>query len=356
MTQENQASTETAVADEAPPQIAAPAEPPKAAPKPSSPALRGFIGGLLGGIAVSALLAGGVAATWPTLHQTLLGGDEARQAALEQSLDEVNQRLAALDGQQAASHETASLAQRLTALEAQARTPSNDPRVAALAQKTDQTAEDLTRLNGAIDGLRRAMPPEGTILRLAERAEQAEKAVRDVAAQQQSAQALLLVVGQLREAIDRGDPYDIELRAARRIAPAEEAPSLDALTASASTGVARRDALVADFPALASAIVRAEFAPDGNFWQRALNKLTALVNIRRIDGTGADTAAIVARAEARVKDGDLAKAVQELSALQGAPAQVAAPWLKSAGARVAADRTLSQLAATAAAQTVAKGG
>ncbi|HLN22915.1 MAG TPA: mitofilin family membrane protein, partial [Patescibacteria group bacterium] len=222
--------------------------------------------------------------------------------------------------------------------------------------KTDQTAEDLTRLNGAIDGLRRAMPPEGTILRLAERAEQAEKAVRDVAAQQQSAQALLLVVGQLREAIDRGDPYDIELRAARRIAPAEEAPSLDALTASASTGVARRDALVADFPALASAIVRAEFAPDGNFWQRALNKLTALVNIRRIDGTGADTAAIVARAEARVKDGDLAKAVQELSALQGAPAQVAAPWLKSAGARVAADRTLSQLAATAAAQTVAKGG
>jgi hypothetical protein len=351
MTQENQASTEIPVEREAPAEIAAPTAP----PKPSSPALRGFVGGLLGGVTVAALLAGGLVATWPKLHETLLAGDTARQAALERSLDEVNQRLAALDGR-AASHETASLAQRLAALEAETRTPSNDPRVAALAQKTDQTAEDLARLTTALDAVRRAIPPEGTILRLAERAEQAEKAVRDVAAQQQSAQALLLVVGQLREAIDRGDPYDIELRAARRIAPADEAPSLDALTASAPTGVTRRDALVTAFLPLASTIVRAEFAPDGDFWQRALNKLTSLVNIRRIDGDGADTAAIVARAESRVKDGDLAKAVQELSALQGAPAQTAAPWVKAAGARVAADRALSQLAATAAAQTATKGG
>ena len=161
----------------------------------------------------------------------------------------------------------------------------------------------------------------------------------------------------MRDAVDRGDPYQSELRAARRVATPDEGPAIEAMTPTAANGVPRRDALVAAFPALSADILRAAALPaESGFWQRALFRLTSLVSIRRLDGQGDDPPAVVARAERRIKEGDLAKAAQDLSALQGRPLELATPWIQAATARLAVDRALSELSAAAAAQTAKSGG
>ncbi len=340
-------------------------EAPPAAPKPAmSPAVRGFLGGLAGGVVVSLVVAGGLFAAWPTLQDVLTGHENRRFTPLEHAIDDINPRLVAVEREQLRTADGAdaaglaqSLAQRVAALEAQAHAPLADPRIGSLAERTDRLTADVSRLGADVQTLRGAIPPEGTILRLAERAEAAEKEVRTVAAQHASAQALLLVVAQLRDAVDRGDPYAFELQAIRRIAATpDDVVRIDALAPSAAEGVARKETLLDRFPQVAREALQAENAPaDGDLWHRALRKATSLVDIRHVDGQGTGPAAIVARAEAWSKQGDLAKAVQEVSTLDGPPSDVLAPWLKSARARLAADHALSELSASMAAQTAKSG-
>ncbi len=344
---------------------AAPAEeaPAPAAAAVMSPGLRGFLGGLAGGIVVSVAAAGALVAAWPAgLHELLMGDEARRIATLERAIDDITPRVVAVERDRAAGGADAggmvqSLAQKVAALETQIHAPLADSRGGASAERTEQLANDVSRLGADVQALRGALPPEGTILRLAERTETAEKQVRDIAAQHASAQALLLVVGQLREAIDRGDPYGFELQAVRRIiAGQDDLDRIDSLAGSAEEGIPRKQELSSRWPTVAKDILRAALAqPDGDLWQRTLYKLTSLVSVRQLDGQGAGATAIVGRTETWVKDGDLAKAVHELSKLEGAPSAAAASWLRAAQARVTAQRALSELSASAAAQT-AKGG
>lgn len=338
--------------------------PSSARPTSSSGTARGFLAGLAGGVVVTLLAGAGLAAAWPSLHDLLLADETRRLDVLERAIDDLNPRLVAVEREQAKNAGNAdtaaavqALTQRVNAMDAQIHAPAADPRVGALTDQAQHLAGEVDRLNGETQALRRAIPPEGTILRLAERAESAERQAHDIASQHASAQALLLVVGQLREAVDRGDPYPGELQAARRVAAPDEAAALDALAPNAAGGIPRKDALVHQFPELANDILRASvLPPDGNFWQRALARLSTLISIRRVDGQGNGTAAVVARAESQVRAGDLAKAARELSNLQDAPRQVAEPWIQAATARTTADRALSDLSATAAAQTAKSGG
>ncbi|HXP96649.1 MAG TPA: mitofilin family membrane protein [Telmatospirillum sp.] len=337
-----------------------PDEPTHASPKSSIPPLaRGFFGGLVGGIAVSAVVGGGLVAAWPSLHDVLLGDETRRLSLLEHAIDDLNPRLVAVERDQNRSAGAAdatgmaqNLAQKVSSLEAQAHAPLADPRIGALSDRTDRLSADMSRLTADIQALRGAIPPEGTILRLAERTEAAEKEVRGIAQQHASAQALLLVVGQLRDAVNRGDPYAFELQVVRRIANHDDMAQVDSLAVSAAEGVARRELLLGQFPAVAKSTVQADLLPpDDNLWQRALRKVMSLVDIRKVDGQGTSAVAVVARAETWIKDGDLTKAVQEIGTLTGRPAEAAAPWLKAARDRLAADKALSELSASTAAQS-----
>ena len=334
----------------------------EASPLPHRPSiLAGFAGGLLGGALTTALLAGGAVVAWPHLQGRILHQQEQEIAAIAQSLDQVHDRIASLEGSStnqpadATASTAVPLSQRQIVPEPQPRDPMADPRLVALSQKAEQTASDVIRLTGEMESLRRAIPPEGTILRLAERAELAEKAVRDVSAQQQSQQALLLVLGQLREAVNHGDPFDVELRAARRIAPVENAVQLDALAPYAERGIPRRETLLETFPAASKEILITASVPnEESLWRRIRYKLASLISLRRVDGIGDGPNAVVARAEAQVKMAALDKATQELAALQGPPAAAAAPWTTAANSRVIADRALSELSANLLAQTAPK--
>ncbi len=318
----------------------------------------GFAGGLVGGLLVSALALGAAGALWPQLRPRLLGFDpdqlQSRTASMGRTLA-LMQGVLSSRGQQEAGGD--GLEGRVQALEQKLADPAADPRLAPLARSVEETRAETGTLKNDVAALRDAIPPAGTILRLAERADAAEKVAKEIASRHAQTQALLLVVGQLRDAVDRGDPYDMELQAARRVAAADLSPLLDSLAATAATGLPRRATLLDSFAVLAPAIYNAGLAPDsGDLWHRALHKLAGMITIRRIDGIGNDTAAVLARAERDLHANALEKAVQDLQPLQGAPAAVAAPWLRDAKARLAADKALSQLTAAAIAKTAQPGG
>lgn len=220
----------------------------------------------------------------------------------------------------------------------------------ALPQVPAKLVDEVTELSGAVVELKRTSADAAAVLRLADRVEKAESAVRDMQARRSSAAALLLAVGQLREAVAAALPYDDELRALKALAGAdpEVAAAAETLKSHAAVGIPTLAMLTQRMTALAPAVIRAQILPEGQgWWRQTLDRLGSLVTIEREDGTAAGTspAAVVARAQGALAVGDLGTAVSELEALSGPPAEVAAPWLSDARARLAAGRVLSGLTA-----------
>lgn len=220
-------------------------------------------------------------------------------------------------------------------------------------------AIEIDSITKQIADLKRNSAEASAVLRLAERLEQLDLAVREMQSRRSSAVALLLAAGQLREAVAAGRPYDSEWRAARVLAgeDAESLGLLDSIKDRAASGIAPRAALVRRFDDLAPALIRAEILPEGEgWWRRTADRLLSLVTIRREDGAviGANAAAVVGRAQAALSRGELGAALYELEAFSPGPAETAAAWIAEAKARQTADKALSQLAANAVAQAGAK--
>jgi hypothetical protein len=233
---------------------------------------------------------------------------------------------------------------RVAALEASLAALQSRPQVPA------RLVDEVEGLSRQVVELRKTTADAAAVLRLADRIEQAEAGLRELSQRRASAVAMLLAVGQLREMVNMGYPFDSELRALKAIAPQDEAVqrAADALAERAAAGIPTRMVLAERFWPLAPRMVRAEALPLGDSWWRAtLNRLLSLVTIRREDGAaaGETAAAVAARTESRVSEGDLAAAAAELAGLSGGPAEVAAPWLADARARVAAEKALSDLTA-----------
>jgi uroporphyrinogen-III synthase len=162
------------------------------------------------------------------------------------------------------------------------------------------------------------------------------------------AAALVVALGQLREAIESGQAYAPSLDAVAALGAGEAkiAEAVAALRPAAGTGIPSRRELAGRFDPVARDLARVALAPEGAGWtDRALQRLTRLVTVRRV---GADVAgdvpdAVAARAEARLAAGDVAGAVAEVDRLTGPAAAAAQAWLAAAKARLAAERTLDEL-------------
>jgi hypothetical protein len=151
--------------------------------------------------------------------------------------------------------------------------------------------------------------------------------------------SLVAAIGQLREAVRAGRAYKDELDAVRSLAENPPAAAMATLQASAAKGVTEARLLRARFPATAVAVLRAaRLSKTSNWIDRALARARSVVVIRRtgpgVKGSGPE--AIVARAEVQLDAGDLASAVDTLSALEGEAAKAAKPWLTAARAHIAA--------------------
>jgi hypothetical protein len=314
--------------------IDAEVEPAAAASPPPATKRRPPLVALVAGVVVLALLVG-AAAWWrfgPANSNLLASGSPPPAASSEvipepdPRLDQLQRQLEALAARPDQTAQIRDLEARLTAAEQKS---------AALERQLGERNRDDPTLGARVDGLVRALGV------LAEAREQATA--------QLNAAAVLLAVGQLRESVLAGRPYEAEIAALREL---EDSPEIDDILAThAAQGVQTRAVLVSRFAALPSAIVAAGGEEGGDVWSRIERWARRLVTIRPLGETGGDDpAAIAARAEARVAAGDLAAAVAELSALKGPAAAVAASWRTLAERRLAAERALGELQSTALAQ------
>ncbi len=261
-------------------------------------------------------------------------GLDAAVSQLTQRLDSLEKRPAATGGADAAG--TAALADRLGGLE---------QRLTALGGGA-KAAQDLGK---EIEALKQQIASVG----------QNVETRRDSG---MAAQALVLAAGQLRATLAAGQPFQQDLQSVRAlgIGDAGVTQPLDAVAPFAAKGIPTQAQITDRFRPLASDIVRAAERGDGANWiDSVTGKLSTLVTVRRQGGgvVGSSADAIVARAEAALGENNLGKAVEELSALQGAGAGAAAAWLADAKARLAADQAARALTQRAIALlTAASGG
>ena len=182
-----------------------------------------------------------------------------------------------------------------------------------------------------------------------------------VASGASSGDALVLAVGQLRDALSRPGPFAEELRTLGAVASGngEIAKALAALEPYAGNGIATTAALKQRFVGDASRAARAALSSgDGHWVDRTVARLASVVTVRRVgdDVTGDGAQAVLARAEARLGYDDLAGADAELARLANEPAAAMADWRRDAQTRIAADRALATLTRIAIGRLSASGG
>lgn len=156
---------------------------------------------------------------------------------------------------------------------------------------------------------------------------------------------IAIAARKLRDALHGASPFATELAALKDIAG--EAPAVAALGTVeplASSGITTRRDLFARLPTVVAAAVTADRQPKNDGWvDRTMAKLTSFVTVRRIDGKGSDTDAILARAEMAARNGDLSGAITEMSSLTGGAADASAAWISTARNRLAAERARADL-------------
>ena len=164
------------------------------------------------------------------------------------------------------------------------------------------------------------------------------------------ASAVIGVAARLSSAVESGLPFASELGLLAPLAQgdAKLGEITTVLQPHAATGVVSRAALAAGFPAVAKAALADDLADD-SFGERLLGKIKGLVSLRRVgaDVPGDAVDAKLARAEAALEAGDVAKAVDLMKSLPPQTAKATSAWLARAEAHLAAKRAVDQLASYA---------
>lgn len=294
---------------------------------------------------------------WPPVSQHLvqaleptgdprIGGLEQRLQAIEiltrgRATDSA--AIQDLEAERARSREE--LKALLGRLESTERTIATVRQMAMAAQATSTAAEATQSLQELSDRLARLESTGGKAADINKRLDALEKLETKAAT---GAQATVIAVSQVREAARGAAPFNKELEALKTVAGTDEqiAKLVASLSPYASRGVAKVATLQDRFPGVAARVARASRTRGGSGWfDQTLDRLSSLVSLRRIDQSTdpASPDAILAAAEAELKDGDLIEAVQALEALQGAPREAAEPWLKDARARIAVEQAVAAL-------------
>jgi len=351
-------ATEFAPGTPNPPPAEAPATPPVAPPVPPaarasggamSLVLGGVVAAILGALAVLIVLPQGWRGA-PTPDGALASRVQALEARTAPDLAPLEARIATLES--AAPADTGALADRLAALESRpvpelapleariaalesAPAPAADTEaaLAALTARLDaQQAETDARIAAAVDS---AMA-EATAA-LTARASGLDAREEDVAAAQQRI-AERAALAELVAAAESGDPVPGAL-ATLPEAPAALAPMAEGLP----TLAALQSAFA---PAARAALAAVPVPADASLTDRLADFLRAQTGARSLaPREGDDTDAVLSRAEAVLRTGNLSGALGELDALTGDPAAAMADWRARAETRLAALAALADLQA-----------
>jgi uroporphyrinogen-III synthase len=212
---------------------------------------------------------------------------------------------------------------------------------------TLETEKDVAALKTELTGLRTAI------------ADAADKAKADASALNSGEQkalaaarasAVIGIAARLSAALDSGLPFatDLGLLAPLAKDDAKLAEIIASLQPQAAGGAISRSTLAQQFPAVAKAALADDVADD-SFGERLLGKLRGLVSLRRVgaDVPGDSVEAKLARAEAALNAGDIAKAVELVKSLPPQTGKATAAWLARADIHLAAQRAVDQIAAHA---------
>ncbi|MGE0714194.1 MAG: hypothetical protein AB7P02_02020, partial [Alphaproteobacteria bacterium] len=255
----------------------------------------------------------------------------ARVAAIERrapvDLSSLEARLAAVERRP--PPDTAPLSDAIRRLQADVarlgERPTTDPALTA----------EIRRLQGTIDGLTQRLAATETAM-------QANR-LRD-----RIGERALVAATALRTAVDRGGAYAAELETARAAVAEDPAAreALDALAAAADKGVPDAGALARRFDAVSAAVVQAaRRAESGDWIDRTVERVTAVVTVRRVDAPPAGSVdAQVAMAEKALAARDVAAALEALAPIREAVRRAAPDWLADAEARRRVDTASATLA------------
>jgi hypothetical protein len=245
---------------------------------------------------------------------------------LAQRVDAMRQSAEAGAAAQAA---IARLGERVDTVAAQATATaaSEKTEIDKIRQQVDQSARAVDAVANRIDGIEHRLQAESSADR--------------------SGSALLLVLLQMREAIEQARPFASEYDAFRSFAghDPELLAAAGPLADAAREGVASRAVLRQRLADLADHVAAAPTpSVKTQWWAEALDRLRGLVTIRHISGsqrTGPEAALDTAQRD--LAQGDLAGAVAAVETLAGADASAAEPWLRIARRRLAAETALARL-------------
>jgi uroporphyrinogen-III synthase len=244
--------------------------------------------------------------------------------------------------------------------------PTPDPRVDGLLSENEALKQQIASLTERLDQMSGLDAKVSDIApRLDALGPRLDALDEQVAAlpksnEQQHAVAVIVAVGELRSALAGDKSFAAELSTLNDLTASDEAlrprlkPVVDKLTPMAEAGVPTLSQLAAGFPTTEIARAgEAELAgevTDDNwlkrFWRGLGHSVSEVITVRPTgpDVEGDDTLARLARAEAKLGEGDLAAAVAEVRAMTGLAAETAAEWLSQAEARLAIEDAAAQLA------------
>ena len=165
--------------------------------------------------------------------------------------------------------------------------------------------------------------------------------------------SLVLAVGNLASALRTSSSYQSELNAIPTLLPpgAGAGDLLATLEAHAETGVPTAPQLAEEFSDLVGPALQAiHVNDDQTTMQQALGQLRSLITVRRTPGEveGDDPPALLARAEHRLRNGDVAGAYGLTDRLPEAAQQALQSWRDEALARITVNQAIDQLIGLAA--------
>jgi hypothetical protein len=263
------------------------------------------------------------------------GGSVPDAAALDAKIGDLEQRLqgkidSALAAQQGESAtDLKGLQKEVEALKAKLGALAE----AHLAGDTSDLAPQLTTLDQRIAKLEAVLPELSTAI--------------DRSAASAKSGAAAIAFANLRNAVTAGRPYAAELAALKSLIP--DPGDLGALPSHAETGVPTVAELSANLTKLAEASAAPPTAPaETSILDSMMASAKSAISIRRVgaDVTGDEPAAMLARAEASLQQGDLEAAIKEVETLPAPTRDAFAHWLDDARARVSANDSLSKLEST----------
>jgi hypothetical protein len=263
------------------------------------------------------------------------GGSVPDAAALDAKIGDLEQRLqgkidSALAAQQGESTtELKDLQKEVEALKAKLGALAE----AHLAGDTSDLAPQLTTLDQRIAKLEATLPELSTAI--------------DRSSASAKSGAAAIAFANLRNAVAAGRPYAAELAALKSLIP--DSGDLGALPSHAETGIPTVAALASDLTKLAETSAAPPPAPaQTSILDSMMASAKSAISIRRIgaDATGDEPAAVLARAEAALNQGDLAAAIKEVESLPAQERDPFAGWRADAQARASANDTLSKLEST----------